>query len=189
MKYGVFTNSIKTKIEAMSKKIILIAMVFVTGTMFAQQPVQPQPNLSPKERKAKMEAMKVGFITQKLDLTPAEAEKFWPVYNEFGQKREDLRKKMMGDKKNEKMNIDSMDDKEAGALVDNELAFHEQMIGLQKEYVTKFKTVLPVKKVAKLYEAEKEFRMKMGQRMMRKQNKMKQGQGQRPPHQAPQGGK
>ena len=31
----------------------------------------------------KLQALKIAFITQKLQLTSAEAEKFWPVYNQY----------------------------------------------------------------------------------------------------------
>jgi hypothetical protein len=35
------------------------------------------------QRQEKIQALKIAFITQKLKLTPAEAEKFWPVYNQY----------------------------------------------------------------------------------------------------------
>lgn len=45
-------------------------------------PPPPPPRPMTKEQRAQLESFRIQFITKKLDLTPAEAEKFWPVYNE-----------------------------------------------------------------------------------------------------------
>ena len=37
-----------------------------------------------------MKALKTAHITDQLDLTSAEAEKFWPIYNEFDAKLIDV---------------------------------------------------------------------------------------------------
>ena len=70
------------------KKTILILFVAIATKAFSQQPPAPPTPPTPPEppKKEKMEAMRVGFITQKLDLTSEEAQKFWPVYNEFQKK-------------------------------------------------------------------------------------------------------
>jgi hypothetical protein len=41
----------------------------------------PQRQMT-KEQRERLELFSIQFITKKLDLTPAEAEKFWPLYNE-----------------------------------------------------------------------------------------------------------
>jgi len=51
-----------------------------------------------------------------------------------------------------------LSDKEVEQLVDNEITFRQKEIDLQKEYHIKFKGILPIKKVAKLYEAEEQFK-------------------------------
>lgn len=50
-------------------------------TMYGQN-MQPPPRPMNKEQRERLELFKIQFITKKLNLTPAEAEKFWPVYNE-----------------------------------------------------------------------------------------------------------
>jgi len=42
----------------------------------------PPPRPMTKEQRERLESFRIQFISKKLDLTPAEAEKFWPVYNE-----------------------------------------------------------------------------------------------------------
>jgi hypothetical protein len=36
----------------------------------------------------KIQTLKIAFITQKLQLTPDEAEKFWPIYNQYDNEME-----------------------------------------------------------------------------------------------------
>jgi hypothetical protein len=161
-------------------KNYMMLFLLTAGTCaFAQTPPSPEKKgPSPEQRKERMEAQKIAFITQKLSLTPDEAEKFWPVYNEFTKKNEDLVKKQVDARKGK--DINSMSDQDASALIDSELNMQEQRTALLKEYTPKFKAVLPVKKVALLYQAEKEFRMKKKQMMQEHRNKKFQN-GQQPP--------
>lgn len=112
-----------------------------------------------QERKENIESMKIAFITQKLDLTPAEAQQFWPVYNQYSDKTQELRKKRKQDHRETKQDFDLLSDKEVEQAVDNEIISRQRELDLQKEYHVKFKTVLPIKKVAKLYAAEDQFKI------------------------------
>jgi len=47
-----------------------------------RQNMQPPPRPMNKVQRERLESFRIQFITKKLDLTPAEAEKFWPLYNE-----------------------------------------------------------------------------------------------------------
>jgi Spy/CpxP family protein refolding chaperone len=111
------------------------------------------------EKRENIEALKIAFITDKLDLTPEEAQQFWPVYNQYTDKLKELRKKRRLDGKDVKQNLDDLSDKETEQAVDNDLTYRQKELDLQKEYNTKFKAVLPIKKVAKLYAAEEQFKM------------------------------
>lgn len=150
------------------KKIFFILFIAFCINGIAQQPSQPATPPAPateatpppppdKPKKEKIESMRIAFITQKLDLTPEEAQKFWPVYNEFHKKKELLHQKRREETKNAKQNIDSLSDKQIEAIVDGEIAFKQKNLDLEKEYHAKFKSVLPIRKVAKLYRAEEQF--------------------------------
>lgn len=141
------------------KKILTIIAIAVAAKSFAQQPPGPPPPPAPPDppKKEKMEAMRIAFLTQKLDLSPEEAQKFWPVYNEFQKKREEIHKKRREEVKSAKENFDSLSDKQVEKIVDDEMAFRQKNLDLEKEYHSKFKSVLPIKKVAKLYHAEDMF--------------------------------
>jgi len=145
----------------MKKNMIILLMTISLGA-FAQQTPPPAPPAAPppppeSPRREKVESMRIAFLTQKLDLSPDEAQKFWPVYNEYQKKRDELRKKKKEDFKNVRMNIDSLSDKQVEQLVDGEMVFRQKNLDLEKEYHGKFKSVLSIKKVAKLYKAEEQF--------------------------------
>jgi Spy/CpxP family protein refolding chaperone len=44
--------------------------------------------------KEKLDAARVAFITNRLDLKPSQAEKFWPVFNQYREDRKDLMEEM-----------------------------------------------------------------------------------------------
>ena len=48
-----------------------------------------------KEKKGKVKALKIAYITEELDLTTEEAQKFWPIYNAFDDKQSELRHEKM----------------------------------------------------------------------------------------------
>lgn len=112
-----------------------------------------------QEKRENIQAMKIAFITKKLDLTPEEAQQFWPIYNQYSDKTMELRKKRRQDNREARQNFDELSDKEVEQIVNNDIAIRQKELDLQKEYNEKFKGVLPIKKVAKLYAAEEQFKM------------------------------
>jgi Spy/CpxP family protein refolding chaperone len=141
-------------------KYILFSFLLSASLLSVAQmgPPPKQPKSPRQEKKENIEALKVAFITNKLDLTPEEAQQFWPLYNQYTDKVQDLRKKRRQDNKEKKQNFDEMSDKEIEQAVDNEIIFRQKELDIQKEYHTKFKSVLPVKKVALLYQSEEQFK-------------------------------
>ena len=80
-------------------KKVLCLFIFTVSVFVAQAQEQPMngqnrpamrnrqgmempPKQMTKEQRERLELFSIQFITRKLDLTPAEAEKFWPLYNE-----------------------------------------------------------------------------------------------------------
>ena len=59
-----------------------------------------QPPKNHPEKREQIEALRISFITQRLDLTREEAQRFWPVYNEYHDALESLRKERREEMKN-----------------------------------------------------------------------------------------
>lgn len=115
---------------------------------------------------SKMQSQKIAFITQKLDLTPTEAQSFWPNYNEYQDQLKQLR-----DQKREDLNSEDLSDQNANAFLDNIFKIEQKELDLKEEYFAKFKSSLPIKKVAKLFIIEKQFRDEVLNKIKSRMNK------------------
>ncbi|MCB9034382.1 MAG: Spy/CpxP family protein refolding chaperone [Chitinophagales bacterium] len=135
-------------------KKIFTLLLFTAGFLFI---VSAQPPKFDKPSKEKIEALKIGFITQRLDLTEEQAQKFWPIYNQFEAEKKALRKNTIGDIDKEKP-IDEMTEAEVTNLINKHLEFKTKDVELTKKYIAQFKTVLNNKQVAKLITAEDNFK-------------------------------
>lgn len=111
------------------------------------------------DKKEKIAAAKIAFITKELNLTPQEAQVFWPVYNQFQNETQELNKKRKSELMNAKNNIDAMSDADVAKVIDNEFGYQQQELDVRKKYNEEFKKVLPVKKVAKFWVAEQKFKL------------------------------
>ncbi len=127
-----------------------------------------QPGPKHEEKKEKVEAMKIGFITQQMNLTPEEAQKFWPVYNQMNNEIESLRKERHLARENVKDNFETMTDPEFEKLINDELASRQKEFDIQKKYVAQFKAVVSIKKVAQFYRAEEQFKRKLLEKIQEK---------------------
>ena len=134
-------------------RILAVAMVL------AFYAADAQPSGTPA--KERIEAMKIGFLTERLDLTPDEAKVFWPVYNKYSDELEALRKAHRSNVDAARKDFDELSEQEVEKLVDKEIAFRQQELDIMKKYHPQFKQVLPIKKVAKLYRAEENFKRKL----------------------------
>ncbi len=120
------------------KKTILIA-IFLAGFV---QLASAQQN-----RDEKIQALKIAFITERLQLTSAEAQQFWPVYNAY---EADVRK----------LRIES----KGGDVLENE----EKLLEIRKKYRGSFEKILGTQKMNDLYNAEKDFRNVLIKRLKNK---------------------
>jgi hypothetical protein len=111
-------------------------------------------------KRDKIEELRVSFITQKVNLTSQESQQFWPLYNEFNDKLDNLKKTYrLNYIKN--FNADIISDKEAEALLTAELILKQKELDLNKEYYEKYKKILPIKKIALIKMAENDFKKEL----------------------------
>ncbi|MBT2557482.1 hypothetical protein J7E24_06770 [Hymenobacter sp. ISL-91] len=106
------------------------------------------------ERLSQLENARVAFITQKVSLTPEQAQKFWPVYNEFTAKRRDLNQRLRQLRPNQ---TDGLSDQQLRDNFNLSFKLRQQDIDLEKEYFERFQRVISVRQVAALFLAERQF--------------------------------
>ena len=135
----------------------------------------------------KMKSEKIGFITVELNLTPEEAQVFWPVYNDIANTKAELQKQVKESYKAllKALNEEGATDQEINKLLDNYLAAKQAVQEASKGDVAKYRKVLTAKKVAKLYIAEEKFRR---QNIRNLGGQKPQGSPQGKPQGAPHGG-
>jgi hypothetical protein len=151
------------------KKILLLCslILFVFVAQSQQRPMKgqnrppmrdregmempPPPRQMTKEQRERLELFSIQFITKKLDLTPAEAEKFWPLYNE---QKEASRNLMQTAKQ-------------------DEIAFQEAMLVIRKKFKKDLMPVLKSEERVNLaLKVDRELLNKMRNEMMRRKRPM-----------------
>ena len=107
----------------------------------------------------KMRAERVAFLTTAMELTPAEAEKFWPLYNSMeAERRASFGKVMRAYKALSDGVAAGKTDKELEVLVNDYTTANKNSHSIEAKYTPQLVKVLSVSKVAKLLVAEEEFR-------------------------------
>lgn len=139
----------------------LIFLFTISIFLLNQSAVYAQKGDGHKERWEKYRSEKVAFLTTNLNLTPEEAQKFWPVYNQMDKEKSDAQKKRRELEHKVRDAGESLSDKEI-TLLTREFAGNMKKEGaLMEKYNEEFLKILPPKKVLKLYQVENEFRMYM----------------------------
>jgi hypothetical protein len=108
-----------------------------------------------KELRERIEAQRVAFITQQLRLTPDEAARFWPVYNEYRDALKDMRDDF------ERPDLETITDEEAGVIIEKHLQQEQRKLELKRSLLTRLRTVISARKVLMLQKAEMEFNREM----------------------------
>ncbi len=143
------TDLRKKKNELYSFLCIFVFLFFNYCFAFAQEFSDKQEAIA---------AMKASFITKKLNLSQKEAQAFWPVYNQYEEELETVRKNHRKTVSEAKDDFSQLSDSDIEKLVDEQMNFRQKEIDVLKKYNPLFKKVLPMKKVALLYKAEEEFK-------------------------------
>ncbi len=105
-----------------------------------------------------LRSQKIAFITQRLNLTTEEAQLFWPVYNELAQKKDKLNKRRKEISFELRNNWNGISEQDKESLSDEFVSLKLKEAKLEVEYHEKFKKVLDVDKVLKLYQSEMAFK-------------------------------
>lgn len=140
----------------MKKSLITVtALLFISFLSFAQE------KTSKEERMDRIKAQKVAFFTEKMELSSQNSQKFWPIYNEYFNKKDslyhvsrDLRSKL-----NEKAS--SLTNSQKEDALDMIIKLKSESSKLEQKYHQKFKSILTIDQVILLYQAEYEFKMRL----------------------------
>ncbi len=145
-----------------SKGFIFIRVICIIFFSVVQFTLFAQDDAAHKEKWDQIKAQKIAYLTNKMELTPAQAAKFWPVYNEYADKRDKLISEIFPRLSDEEMERRmNLSDKEAADGMDEYFAKQTRLLQIEKDYNAKFRKILPAQKVLKLYLAEMMFRKEL----------------------------
>ena len=147
------------KLNIMYTKTTLIALLCPLF-MFSQ-------NILDKKRE-KIEIEKIAYITKALDLSSEEAQVFWPLYNKYSDKKNEINIKRMKEFAKVKDNRSSLTEKEIGSIINKQLKMEQEILDLKVNYNKEFQKVISNTQISKLYHAELEFRKKLLRRISKR---------------------
>lgn len=112
--------------------------------------------------KDEIQSQKIAFFTQELDLTPTEAQTFWPVYNACWKNSEAARREINKSLKelNEALKQEpALSDSDIKVLMNKYFRACEEEIKINTQSFEELSKVLPVSKAAKVFSLEEKFRI------------------------------
>jgi len=130
------------------KNIFLIGLILVSANSFAQENTETPANTENREKVAQnIDALKIAYITKELNLSSDEAQKFWPIYNNYSN---EIKKAKI-------------------ELKQDELSFEEKKVSIMKKYKEEFKKLLNSdSRTNKCFKAEPEFHKLLKAEWMRR---------------------
>ena len=114
---------------------------------------------SQEGKKEQIKALKIAHITNDLDLSSTEAEKFWPIYNTFDEKQFDLRMVKMRKIRQElqSKSTETMSIQEATLLLNQIDALEEETYQNKKKFMLELRKIMSPVKILKLKQSEDDF--------------------------------
>ena len=130
----------------------ILTFIFLISSLslMAQRP-------SMEEIKTRFHAEKVAYLKTRIDLTSDEADKFWPVYNEYDSKHVDIQIAYMNLERKVMMSKETPSDDEIISFIKDYYTKQQEEEELNEKYYERFLKILPPKKVLNLYRAEKDY--------------------------------
>ena len=128
------------------KKLFSVFVILCWLFMPAHAQVGPPPR---QPNAGVLETYKIGFITNRLVLTPDEAQRFWPIYRLYSNEVRQAYAVYHSDK--------------------NELELEEALLNVKKKYSVEFLKAIPPPKINEFFKAEKDFNVFISREIQRRQ--------------------
>ena len=138
-------------------KILPLLIAFISLNVNAQE----GPII--RKKKEQIKALKVAFITNELALTSDEATKFWPLFNAFEEKQQEIKKRKLKGylKRVDDGSFDNLSEKEATTMLAQMESTEDELYQLKKKFISNLKGVISPIKILKLKKAEENFNRKL----------------------------
>ena len=127
-------------------------LVFSTTVLMAQD-----------DAMRKIESARIALITERLDLSPEQAQRFWPIYNEYSTQRKALREQLTQARQG--VDPQRLTDEQSRKLMELSMNIRERELNMEREYAQRLLEVISSQQIFALRRAEDDFRRMLLQRI------------------------
>jgi len=140
--------------------IISLLLLTIPGTLLAQP--------GPGRRAERIHAIKVAYLTDRLNLSASQSATFWPVYDNYESEIRDTRRSFM--EKYRKTGA-TENDADSRQFIEDHLEFQEQALSINRKYKDQFLKIISPQQLATLYEAERDFKKLLLQQLRQRRGR------------------
>nr|WP_299389109.1 hypothetical protein [Allomuricauda sp.] len=145
----------------MNKRLLpLLVFALATSWIYAQG--------GPGPGRDRIRTLKIAFITERVSLTSKEAQDFWPIYNEYDEKLQNIRRRERFELRSRIGMIEDLSDNESAALLAKYLAIQKEKYDAEQDFISRINKVISPKKTLLLLEAEEDFKKRLLQQMRKR---------------------
>ena len=151
------------KIKKMKRLILGISLLLLSSLTAVAQ-----------NNRGQIKALKTAYITNALELSPSEAEKFWPVYNEFEQnihQFKNIKTQKIAHKIRLAGGIENLSETESDAILQEFIEIDFNVANEKKKLRKNLMGIISSKKIIKLLRAEQSFNKELLKRLRDKKLK------------------
>lgn len=130
--------------------LLMLTLLTISFQGYAQQHQHGNRNYD----KEKLESARIAFITNRLDLKPDQAEKFWPMFNQYNEKRTAIMESMSN---LNRTSTEGISDSQAKELIKKRLANQQKLVDLEGEFLEAVQQVISPKQALQLIGVNREF--------------------------------
>jgi len=138
------------------KKILTISLILAACIAMAQKPNQGNA-------KSKLESARIALITERLGLTPSQAQQFWPIYNEYAEQRRSIQLEYRQARQG--LDLDKLSEAQSRALVKARIEGKQRQLNLESKYSERLTKVISTRQLVALKRAEDDFRQMIIRRL------------------------
>jgi len=150
-------------------KKILLLILFLAGISAYGQ------NTAEQDARSKLRAARIALISERLGLTPSQAEKFWPIYNEYAEQRRMIQKEFRDARMGLDMN--KLTEDQSKVLLKARMDGKQRQLNLETKYSDRLMDVINTRQLMALEKAENDFRAMIIRRIeQRKQQQLQRDQ-------------
>jgi len=159
-------------LNKLCKRLFIVLLLSVVSYTGYSQNFRMQLRESATERRVekpmapgmrRIQVVKETFIGQQLNLTRAQADRFWPVYRKYQNELIEVRRLKR---------VNNSDAQSNGVeQVKKDLEYDTQLVNIRKKYNDAFLQILPPEKVSQLIKAEREFNDELVRKLHEENNK------------------